>query len=77
MFTFQTHSHQMTSPTPPQDCPPGLEYLTQIDQLSIRQQIQGHGGKLAFHAAGECRRHVINLTNFVKNVKIVEFHGHI
>ena len=30
-----------------------------------------------FHAAGECRRHVINLTNLVKNVKILEFHDHI
>ena len=31
----------------------------------------------AFHAAGKCRRHVRNVTNFVKNVKIVEFHYHI
>ena len=30
---------------------------------------------IAFHAAGECRRHVIHLTHFVKNVNIVEFHG--
>ena len=26
---------------------------------------------------GECRRQVKNVTNFVKNVKIVEFHPHI
>ena len=31
----------------------------------------------AFHAAGECRREVNNLTNFAKNVNIVEFHYHI
>ena len=31
----------------------------------------------AFHAAGKCRRPVKNLTKFVKNVKIVEFHDHI
>ena len=31
----------------------------------------------AFHAAGECRRQVKNVTNFVKNVNIVEFHDHI
>ena len=31
----------------------------------------------AFHAAGECRRQVKNLTNFVKNVKIMEFYDHI
>ena len=28
----------------------------------------------AFHAADECRRQVKNLTKFVKNVEIVEFH---
>ena len=31
----------------------------------------------AFHAAGECRRQVQNVTHFVKNVKIVEFHDQI
>ena len=31
----------------------------------------------AFHAAGECRRQVKNVTKLVKNVKIVEFHDHI
>ena len=31
----------------------------------------------AFHAAGECRRQVKNLTKFVKNIEIVEFHDHI
>ena len=31
----------------------------------------------AFHAAGECRWHVKNVTKFVKNVKNVEFHDHI
>ena len=30
-----------------------------------------------FHAAGKCRRHNNNLTHFVKNAKIVEFHNHI
>ena len=29
------------------------------------------------HAAGKCRRQVTNLTKFVKNYKIVEFHDHI
>ena len=39
---------------------------------------ESKGGLLnAFHAAGECRRQVKNLTNFVKNFKIVEFHNHI
>ena len=32
---------------------------------------------MPYHAAGECRRHVKNVTNFVKNVNIVEFHDHI
>ena len=31
----------------------------------------------AFHAAGECRRQGKNLTKFVTNVEIVEFHDHI
>ena len=31
----------------------------------------------AFHAAGECRRQVKNVTNLVKNVTIVEFHDYI
>ena len=31
----------------------------------------------AFHAAGECRRQVKNVSNLVKNVKIMEFHYHI
>ena len=29
------------------------------------------------HAAGKCRRQVKNVTNLVKNVKIVEFHDNI
>ena len=31
----------------------------------------------AFRVAGECRRQVKNVTTFVINVKIVEFHDHI
>ena len=31
----------------------------------------------AFHAAGECRRQVKDLTKFVFFVEIVEFHDHI
>ena len=31
----------------------------------------------AFHVAGECRRQVKNVTKFVKNVNIVEFHDQI
>ena len=30
-----------------------------------------------YHAAGECRRQVKNITNFVKNVNIVELRYHI
>lgn len=30
----------MPAPQPPPDCPPGLEYLTQINQLLIKQQVE-------------------------------------
>ncbi|KXJ24994.1 phospholipid scramblase 2 [Exaiptasia diaphana] len=30
----------MPAPQPPPDCPPGLEYLTQINQLLIQQQVE-------------------------------------
>ena len=30
-----------------------------------------------YHAAGECRRQVNNLTHFVKKFNILEFHDHI
>ena len=32
---------------------------------------------LSIHEAGECRRQVINVTHFVKNVNILDFHAHI
>ena len=31
----------------------------------------------AFHAAGECKRQVKNVTKYVKNVNILEFNNHI
>lgn len=30
----------MPAPQAPANCPPGLEYLTQIDQLLVKQQVE-------------------------------------
>lgn len=35
----------MPPPPVPANCPPGLEYLTQIDQLLIKQQVELLEGK--------------------------------
>ena len=31
----------MPAPTAPPNCPPGLEYLAQVDQLLVKQKIEG------------------------------------
>ena len=36
----------MQAPQPPPNCPPGLEYLTMVDQLLIHQQVELLEGKL-------------------------------
>lgn len=33
-------SQWMQAPPAPTNCPPGLEYLTQIDQLLVKQQVE-------------------------------------
>ena len=38
----------MTAPQGPPNCPPGLEYLTQIDQVLIHQQVELLEGMLVF-----------------------------
>ena len=44
--------------------------ITQVRQIKTSYLI-------AFHAAGERRRQFKNITDFVNNIKIVEFHDHI
>jgi len=36
----QAQPQWMTQPQAPVGCPPGLEYLTQIDQLLVQQQVE-------------------------------------
>ena len=38
----------MPAPQAPPNCPPGLEYLAQIDQLLVKQKIEGLESKLEF-----------------------------
>ena len=35
-----TEVWMMPPPAAPPNCPPGLEYMTQIDQLLVKQQIE-------------------------------------
>jgi thiamine monophosphate kinase len=46
----------MPIPVVQSDCPPGLEYLTQIDQLLIKQQVELLEGKLSL-----LNRHVVTV----------------
>ena len=55
-------------------------WKTLKDRETLAKQLNSMAGMQAInaiHAAGKCRRQVKNLTNFVKNDKIVEFHDHI
>ncbi len=40
LLNFFSAAPWMTAPQGPPNCPPGLEYLTQIDQVLIHQQIE-------------------------------------
>ena len=51
--------------------------LAQPSPLTEYKKDLWHNHFNAFHAAGECRRPVKNVTKCVKNVNIVEFHYHI
>ena len=50
----------MPAPQAPVGCPPGLEYLTAIDQVLVQQQIELLEGKLFVHSS-----YLNNLQKFV------------
>jgi len=39
-FTDDTLDTELSATSRPADCPPGLEYLLQVDQLLVKQQIE-------------------------------------
>ena len=39
-FAAPGQGQWMQAPPAPANCPPGLEYLTQIDQLLVKQQVE-------------------------------------
>ena len=39
----------MAAPQAIQGCPPGLEYLTQVEQLLVHQQVELLEGKVPWH----------------------------
>lgn len=39
-FIFAGDQWMQMTMQPPPNCPPGLEYLTQIDQLIVKQQVE-------------------------------------
>ena len=39
-FTDDTLDAELSTTSRPVDCPPGLEYLLQVDQLLVKQQIE-------------------------------------
>ena len=43
---FQSGMQVMTKPVGNPNCPPGLEYLTQLDQLLVHQQLELMEGKM-------------------------------
>ena len=74
MSTSQSHGHLVII------CVRGkctCRHLTGVVWKQVHTLLSTRNHVNTYHAAGECRRRVKNLTNLVKNVKIVEFHSHI
>lgn len=63
----------MQAPPVPENCPPGLEYLTQTDQLLIKQQVELLEGTCLHDYCFKWLRHFLKILVPSKKFKLIRF----